>query len=65
MVPDNLQGLCTPRSTIRSVFPKDPLGRIISFGLLGIVLSVMSFIFLRSVSVKFVSGVFWCFFNVS
>ena len=46
-VPDNVVGLCTTRSTHRSVFPKDPLGRIISFGLLGLVLSVLSFIFLR------------------
>ena len=47
VVPDNVLGLCIRRSTVRSVFPKDPLGRIISFGLLGLVLSVVSFIFLR------------------
>ena len=47
VVPDNVLGLCIRRSTVRSVFPKDPLGRIISFGLLGLVLSVLSFIFLR------------------
>ena len=40
-------GLCHTRSSLRSVFPQDPLGRIISFGLLALVLSVMSFIFLR------------------
>ena len=46
LLPDNVLGLCY-KPALRTVFPKDPLGRIISFGLLGIVLSVMSFIFLR------------------
>ena len=46
-LPDNVLGLCHHRAALRTVFPKDPLGRIISFGLLGIVISVVSFIFLR------------------
>ena len=45
--PEDVLGLCHSQSGRGNVFPKDPLGRIISFGLLGIVVSVVSFIFLR------------------